>query len=100
MMMRALFLREEGDVLVLAPGLSPGRIRAAGAPRFGPAPTSFGLVQVTAAADGDADRVEWRAEWRRAPARLLVALPGRRPVAVPSPAADGAVRVPPEPRDA
>ena len=80
MMVRHLFLREEGDRLLLCEGV-PGQWLAAGERiRFGPAPTAFGTVRVELIPAGDRLRVTWRAEWRGTPPVVEVCLPGRRPV--------------------
>jgi hypothetical protein len=57
MMMRSLFVREEGDGLVLGAGLAPDWL-AAGTPlSFGPTPTILGTVSVAFVPDGDALQV-------------------------------------------
>ncbi len=80
LMMRSLFVREEGDGLVLASGI-PDEWLASGEPmELGPAPTPFGPVSVEVVPQGDEVRVSWRAEWRGEPPRVEVALRGRVPV--------------------
>lgn len=93
LMMRNAFLREEGERLVLAGGIAP-RWLAAGEPMaFGPAPTRFGNVRVTLTplADG-AWEVAWSADWREAPAEIVVAPAGRQ--AVTAAPEVGSVRLP------
>jgi hypothetical protein len=75
MMMRACFLREEPDGLHLAGGLDAAW-RQGGECSFGPTPTAFGPVTVSARGEGDRWRIRWEANWRHAPAQILVAPPG------------------------
>lgn len=76
LMMRNWFVREEGDGLVLASGI-PERWLESGQPgRFGPAPTPYGAVTVTAQKTDTGVSVRWEADWRTAPATLEVRVPG------------------------
>ena len=93
LMIRALFLREEGEQLVLAPGLDRRWLEADRPCVYGPVPTRFGAVTVSAgpAQSDGAVSVRWEAQWRRPPREVVVALPGQAPVTA-DPAA-GEVRV-------
>jgi len=77
LMIRNMFVREEGDRLVLASGILPEWL-AAGAPiSFGPGPTPFGPVCVEVLPRGE-DRVEvrWGGAWRHAAPAMEVTVPG------------------------
>jgi hypothetical protein len=80
LMMRSLFVREEGEGLVLASGLFPEWLSGSRPLRLGPTPTPFGPITVTVQPDGEAVRVSWRADWRGKPPPLWVAVPGCEPV--------------------
>lgn len=64
MMMRNMFVREEGDGLVLCSGVPGQWLREERGVSFGPAPTPHGPVSVRAERDGDAVVVSWEADWR------------------------------------
>jgi len=68
MMLRNMFLREEGDRLVLAAGIPPTWLDSGQELSLGPAPTSFGpvTVRLRAAGDGRAT-IQWTAQWRSPP---------------------------------
>jgi hypothetical protein len=88
MMMRALFLREEGEDLILGPGLRPEWLSEPGASlHFGPTLTRFGELSVTARtlADGDVE-LSWQGELRTPPRHLQVQLFGLPPQHVDDPA--------------
>ena len=98
LMMRHLFLREEGEALVVAPGIPAGWLAEGAAPSFGPAPTPWGEVTVTAAACGRGAEVRWQARWRvEGPARVLVRLPGFAPADLPAAAGGARLAAPADP---
>ncbi|TVQ34377.1 MAG: hypothetical protein EA376_00220 [Phycisphaeraceae bacterium] len=76
LMMRALFLREEGDTLVLTPGIRREWLDRGEELRFGPSPTSWGDVLVRVKPEEEGVRVEWEATWRRAAPTIVVRTPG------------------------
>jgi hypothetical protein len=76
LMIRNMFLREEGERLVLAAGILPEWLEAEGPISFGPAPTSFGEVRVEIVRRGRRAEVQWSGSWRRAPVSVEVRLPG------------------------
>ncbi len=78
LMMRSLFVREEGDRLVLGSGLPPAWLGGRGAMRLGPTPTPYGPVTVRVEPHDDGTHVRWEAAWRVR----------RRPSRSPCPAAD------------
>ena len=81
LMIRNGFLREEGDSLVLGSGLLPEWLNQSQPLPFGPAPTEFGQVSVTFTPRDREVEAEWRGDWRIAPPRIEVRLPGFQPVA-------------------
>ena len=89
LMMRNLFLREEGETLVLASGMAEEWLRAGGG-SFGPAPCEFGVVSVSVRPEGESVRVAWEARWHTPPLAVEVRLPGR-PVLRLDPAATSAL---------
>jgi hypothetical protein len=84
LMIRNMFVREEGERLVLASGIFPEWLEAEGPISLGPAPTSFGEVRVEIARRGPRAEVRWSGTWRGAPLRVEVRLPGYTPVDVPA----------------
>ncbi|MGC2856345.1 hypothetical protein ACM64Y_12805 [Novispirillum sp. DQ9] len=76
MMLRNAFVREEGATLVIGAGLLPEWLVEGAELTFGPAPTAFGTLSLTVAVRGGRAHVDWTAEWRGAPPRLNIALPG------------------------
>ncbi len=88
MMIRNLFLREEGPALVLGPGIFSDWQNAEDTLSFGPAPTEFGRVEIEIEPRGTECEVSWKAEWRDPPEKLIIALPGRERICV-QPSATG-----------
>jgi hypothetical protein len=83
MMIRHCFVREEGEGLVLCAGI-PQRWLDQEAPiRFGPAPTSFGVVrlEITTGSNG-APRVDWLGDWHQGAPGIEIRMPGFEPVTV------------------
>lgn len=76
LMIRNMFVREEGDRLVLASGVLPEWLEDGSPVSFGPAPTSFGDVKVEVVPRDGRTEVRWSASWRTVPARVEVGLPG------------------------
>jgi hypothetical protein len=74
-MMRNLFVREEGDRLILCSGL-PAEWLGAGRLSFGPTPTRFGLISVTVRPRPGAIDVEWTARWHHDAPPIEIRLPG------------------------
>ena len=75
MIIRNLFMREEGRTLILGAGLFPEWLTPGAELEFGPGLTEFGRVTIRIQ-PGDRDtRVCWEADWHTPPDRLLLALP-------------------------
>ncbi len=89
LMIRNMFVREEGGRLVLASGVLPEWMEAESPISFGPAPTSFGDVRVEIVPRGRRAEVRWSGSWREAPSRVEARLPGF--AAVDAPAGQGSV---------
>lgn len=94
LMIRSMFVREEGERLVLASGIFPEWLEAEGPISFGPAPTSFGEVRVEIVRRGRRAEVQWSGSWRGAPGSITVRLPGF--TAVDAPAGQGSALLEPE----
>lgn len=81
LVMRALFLRDEGEDLVLAAGLPLARLNSGEDLAFGPTPTPYGSVSVSLHGPAEARRMTLAAHWGALPRRLLIRLPGHQPLA-------------------
>ncbi len=79
LMVRSLFLREQAERLVLAPGIPRHWVRGGGSARLGPTPTRFGPVRVAVERAGDGLEVSWTARWRDRPEAIEIAPPGSEP---------------------
>jgi hypothetical protein len=75
LMLRNLFIREEGDSLILASGIPRAWLQCDRPLEFGPTETSLGPVTVRIQRTEEGHRVSWSATWRHQPSRLRVALP-------------------------
>ena len=95
LMVRHLFLREEGARLVLCQGIPPHWLAAGETLRFGPAPTAFGPLTVTVAPRaGGGVEVRWQAAWRAGAPPIELRLPGHRPQTIDDPAVTSVVLAP------
>jgi len=85
-MIRNCFVREEGNGLILGAGIAPQWLDSANSLFFGPAPTSFGTIQVTIESVPVGLRkkvlVTWQGEWHADPPPIEVRLPGFPPQSV------------------
>jgi hypothetical protein len=77
MMMRNMFVREEGERLVLASGIMPELLESGESLAFGPTPTPFGPVKLRVEPGATTVRISWEANWRTGPPAIDVALPGQ-----------------------
>jgi hypothetical protein len=79
MMMRSMFVHEEGDRLVLGAGIPPEWLEAEGELHFGPAPTAFGALTMTLKCDAAAVALlSWQGDWHVAEPAIEVRVPGYR----------------------
>ncbi len=99
MMMRNLFLREEGRTLILASGIPEAWLTSGTDLSFGPGPTLFGPVTVSIRVTPKAITVTWIGRWHSRPDRIEVKLPGRDAVPL-SETGDGSREFPWEPKAA
>ncbi len=77
--MRNMFMREEGDTLVLASGVLPEWLYKSSTLSFGFVPTLFGRLRVQLSpVDDDIDvwEVSWNANWHTGAPEILVCVPG------------------------
>ena len=84
MIMRALFLREEGETLVLGSGIPGNWLERHETLAFGPSPTPWGPVEVFVEPGEGGHRVRVRADWRGPPPQLHACVPGFRETEVPA----------------
>jgi hypothetical protein len=79
MLMRNLFVREEGDSLVLGSGIVKEWLAGAEAASFGPTLTPWGSIEVQLERRRKNNvLVSWEADWRTLPAKILIEVPGFR----------------------
>lgn len=78
LMMRALFVREEGDRLILCSGIPENWQKPGATLRFGPAPTRFGPLTVNCRFEDKRARLQWQADWRQVSSKIAVRIPGFR----------------------
>ena len=77
MMMRNLFVREEGDSLIIGSGILKDWLVEGSPPiSFGPTLTSWGRIEVQLERRKGDLYASWTAEWRETPAKINVAVPG------------------------
>lgn len=75
-LVRNCFVREEGDRLILASGITEAWLSRNEVMWLGPTATPYGPVTVTVEPGEETVRVGWEATWRHQPAALEVRLPG------------------------
>ena len=86
MMIRNLFVREEGNTLVLGSGVFPEWIAPDQTIGFGPTPTPYGAVSVKLRGRDENLLVDLDVDWRKQtapPAEIIIAVPGYRRFSVP-----------------
>ncbi len=76
MMIRNMFVREEGETLVLASGLVEEMRQQGETIEFGPTATPFGDISLSLEETGENIRLSWKTNWRHKPDSLVIALPG------------------------
>jgi len=82
LMIRNCFVREEGNRLILCSGIPGTWLEKNQTISFGPAPTSFGDMQISLKPQGDAVLIEWRGTWFKEEPRIDIALPGFKSVTI------------------
>lgn len=83
LIVRNLFVREEGDALVLGAGIDPRWLQA-GPASFGPTLTPWGRVSVHCERVRTGVQLRVEADWRGAPPRRAICLPGVATLIVPA----------------
>lgn len=78
-MVRNLFVREEGDMLILGSGIFPRWVSSKEELAFGPTPTPFGDVEMRVRKGSDGISAEMDAAWRGDPPEVEIRVPGFRP---------------------
>ena len=73
---RSLFVREEGDELIVGSGIFPDWIETGKPLGFGPTPTPAGPVNLRLMPDGDGLEVTLSARWRGTPPTVTARVPG------------------------
>ena len=76
MMLRNLFVREEGRRLILCSGIFPEWLQTESPLSFGPAPTPFGKININIVKVGQGVKVSLDAEHNHLPAEGEIRLPG------------------------
>jgi len=84
MVMRALFLREEGEALVLGSGIPAEWLERHEPLSFGPTPTAWGPVEVILEPGEQGHQIRVRGSWRGRPPRLYACVPGFHDCDVPA----------------
>ncbi len=82
LMIRNCFVREEGDLLILCSGIPLIWLAKNQTIAFGPAPTSFGDIQISIKPQGQSILVEWRGSWFTKEPPIEIQLPGFRNVRI------------------
>ena len=82
-MVRNMFVREEGDLIVLLSGVPADWVSEGRRLRFGPTPVPWGVITVHAETGRDYVSVSWEADWRVSAPEVEVRLPGVEPRRVP-----------------
>ncbi len=82
MMIRNCFVREEGNRLILCSGIPRDWLVKNQTIAFGPAPTSFGDIQISIKPQGQNIRVEWQGLWFAKEPPIDIQLPGFKSVII------------------
>ena len=76
MIIRNCFVREEGSGLILCSGIPRVWLDKNETITFGPAPTSFGDIQISIKPQGQNILVEWHGQWFAQEPPIDIQLPG------------------------
>jgi len=82
MMIRNCFVREEGNRLILCSGIPRDWLTKNQTIAFGPAPTSFGDIQISLTPLGQNILIEWRGAWFAKEPPMDIQLPGFKSVRI------------------
>ncbi len=94
MMLRNMFVREEGRRLILCSGIFPEWITSGEDIGFGPAPTPWGRLRLNLRSEKEEAAVQVDAQWRKDPPEVIIALPGYDKKVLEEP--KGTIRLKPE----
>ncbi|MFA5005114.1 MAG: GtrA family protein [Candidatus Omnitrophota bacterium] len=83
MMIRNCFVREEGNRLIICSGIPQVWLDKNQTISFGPAPTSFGDIQISIKPQGENILVQWRGTWFAQEPPIDIQLPGFKSVRIP-----------------
>ena len=76
LMLRNCFVREEGERLILCSGIPQAWLDTKETMSFGPAPTSFGDIQITIKPLENGGSIEWQGTWFSKEPPIDIHLPG------------------------
>ena len=82
LMIRNCFVREEGNRLILCSGIPQIWLEKNETISFGPAPTSFGVIQISIKPRVENIIIEWRGEWFAKEPPIDIQLPGFKGVRI------------------
>lgn len=82
LMLRNCFVREEGNRLILCSGIPRVWLDKNQRITFGPAPTSFGGIQISIKPQGKNILIEWKGEWFSKEPPIDIQLPGFKSVRI------------------
>ncbi len=82
LMVRNCFVREEDNRLIICSGIPRIWLEKNQTIAFGPAPTSFGDIQISIKPKGSNSLVEWRGEWFAKEPPIDIQLPGFKSVRI------------------
>jgi len=82
LMLRNCFVREEGNRLILCSGIPQIWLDKKQTITFGPAPTSFGDIQISIIPQGQNILIEWQGRWFTKEPPIDIQLPGFKKVGV------------------
>jgi len=80
LMIRNMFVREEGNRLILASGIPLEWLKAKEKIFFGPAPTQFGEVSITIMPSGNDVLIKWQGKWFNEKPPIEISFPGFAPI--------------------
>jgi hypothetical protein len=82
LMIRNCFVREEDERLILCSGIPQIWLDKKQTMAFGPAPTSFGVIQISIIPQGPNILIEWHGQWFKDEPVLDIQLPGFKDVRI------------------
>jgi hypothetical protein len=82
MMIRNCFVREEGNRLILCSGIPQIWLKNNETISFGPAPTSFGDIQISIRPQGKNINIQWQGVWLAQEPPIDIQLPGFKSIRV------------------